>query len=151
MNLDMTMRGKILAGWALVLLMAVNLPGQSIFSDLTGVVADPAGAVIPGAKVTLRDAQSGSQRDSVSNNEGYFAFASVPVGSYILTVESKGFETYKLTGIEIAGGEKRNVNISLKVGSTSETVEVSSQSDTLVPVDNGEKSFTLSTKELQTS
>ncbi len=67
----------------------------------------------------MKDTQSGSQRETVTNNEGYFTFASVPVGTYDLTVEAKGFSSSKVTGISLGGGEKRNVDMSLKVGTTS--------------------------------
>src|ERR1019366_4207041 len=69
--------------------------------------------------------------------------------TYDLTVESKGFNTSKVTGISLGGGEKRNVDLSLKVGTTSETVEIQGTVDQLAPVDSGEKSSTLTTKELQ--
>ncbi len=101
------------------------------------------------AKVTLKDAQSGSQRETVSNNDGYFTFASVPVGTYDLTVEAKGFNLYKVTGIALGGGEKRNVDVGLQVGTTNQTVEITGMADQLVAVDSGEKSATLTTKELQ--
>ena len=51
------------------------------------------------------------QRETVTNNEGYFTFASVPVGTYDLTVEAKGFTSSKVTGIALGGGEKRNVDV----------------------------------------
>ena len=137
----------LVAGWALML--AANLSAQGIYATLTGIVTDPSQAVVAKAKVTLKDAQSGSQRDTVSNNEGYFTFASVPVGTYDLTIEAKGFNPTKLSGIPLGGGEKRNVDISLKVGTTSETVEIQGTVDQLAPVDSGEKSSTLTTKELQ--
>ncbi len=138
-----------LAAIAFLGLMATNLPAQSIFATLTGVVSDPSQAVIGQAAVKLRDEQSGSLRDTVTNSDGYFSFASVPVGAYTLTVEAKGFQLYKGTGISLGGGEKRNVNVTLRVGTTGETVEVTGVADSLVPVDSGEKSSTLTTKELQ--
>jgi len=48
----------------------------------------------------------------------------VPVGSYNSLIEAKGFETYKVTGIDLNGGDKRNVDAQLTVGTTSQTVEV---------------------------
>src|SRR5690348_8023792 len=127
------------------------LQAQSIFATLTGVVADPAQAVVPDATVRLKNEQSGSLRETTTNSEGYFTFASVAVGNftYELSVESKGFVTYKATGITLNGGEKRNINVGLTVGSTSEFVEVTGTATTIVPVDSGEKSSTLTTKELQ--
>ena len=133
----------------LALLLAANLSAQGIYATLTGVVSDPSQAVVAKAKAVLKDVQSGSQRETVTNSEGYFTFASVPVGTYDLTVEAKGFTTSKVSGIALGGGEKRNVDISLKVGTTAETVEITGTVDQLAPVDSGEKSSTLTTKELQ--
>ncbi len=148
----MLSKGRILVGFLLlVFLAAANLSAQSMFGTLTGIVSDSTQAVVPGAKVTLRNEQSGSLRDTVTDSDGYYTFASVSVGdfSYSVTVEGKGFETYKATGISLLGGEKRNVNITLTVGSTSQTVEVAGVADLAVPVDSGEKSVILTTKELQ--
>lgn len=141
----------IVAVFALLIVSAMNLPAQSLFATLTGVVADPSQAVVPGATVKLVNEQSGSTRETATNGEGYFTFASVAVGNlaYTLTVEAPGFVSYKATGLTILGGEKRNVNVTLTVGSTTETVEVTGVADSLVPVDSGEKSQTLTTKELE--
>jgi carboxypeptidase family protein len=131
------------------LVCAATLVGQGIFATLTGVVSDPSGAVIANAKVVLKDAGSGSARDTVTNGDGYFTFASVPVGTYNLSVEAQGFQTYKADSIALGGAEKRNFNISLVVGATTQTVEVNAQEAPLVTTDSAEKSFTLESKELQ--
>jgi len=125
--------------------------GQSIFATLTGTVSDPSGAVIPNVTVKLKNQQTGSLRDTSTNAEGYFTFASLPVGdfAYELTVEAPGFVSYKGSGIALNGGEKRNMNLILKVGETTETVEVTAGAEELATVDSGEKSATLTTKELQ--
>ena len=133
----------IFAICVLALFVTGSLSGQGIFATLTGVVSDPSGAVVNDAKISLKDAVSGSVRDTVTNTDGYFTFASVPVGTYVLTVEAKGFQTYKAEGIALNGGEKHNFNISLVVGTTSQTVEVNAQATPLVTTDSAEKSFTL--------
>ncbi|HXB69463.1 MAG TPA: carboxypeptidase-like regulatory domain-containing protein [Candidatus Acidoferrales bacterium] len=138
-----------LTGLALFAVLATGLSAQGIYATLTGIVSDPSQAVVAKAKVTLKDAQSGSMRDGVTNNEGYFTFASVPVGSYDLTVEAKGFNTFKVTGIALGGGEKRNVDVALQLGSTATEVNITGVADQIAPVDSGEKSATLTTKELQ--
>ena len=115
---------RFLAGFAFLVLLTSNVWAQGIYATLTGVVSDPSQAVVTNVKVTLRNVQSGSLRDTVTNNDGYFTFASVPVGSYEMTLEAKGFETYKVSGIDLSGGEKRNVNATLKVGTTSTAVEI---------------------------
>ena len=131
----------------LLLVTGVSLQAQGIFATLTGVVSDPSGSVVANAKIVLRDAVSGSARDTVTNGEGYYTFASVPVGTYTLTAEAPGFQAYKADHIRL--GEKRNVNISLAGGATTATVEVNAQELALVTTDSGEKSFTLESKDLQ--
>ncbi|HXI42968.1 MAG TPA: carboxypeptidase-like regulatory domain-containing protein, partial [Bryobacteraceae bacterium] len=133
------------------MLFASLANGQSIFATLTGMVSDPSGAVVPNAKVHLRNESTGSLRDTVTNGDGYFTFASLAVGdfTYDLTVEAQGFVVYKASGIALGGGEKRNINITLKVGPTTESVEVMASSEQLTTVDSAEKSATLATKELQ--
>jgi len=140
---------KVLAALAFLCVLAANLPAQSLYATLTGLVSDPSEALVGQAAVKLRDERSGSMRETVSNSQGYFTFASVPVGSYELTVTAAGFEVYRETSIALGGGERRNINVTLKVGSTRETVVVSDTLDMLVPVDSGEKSTTLNTKQLE--
>ena len=132
----------------LILLSGGSLRAQGIFATLTGVVLDPSGSVVTGAKVVLRDAVSGSARDTVTNGEGYFTFASVPVGTYSLTVEATGFQAYKADSISLGGGGKRNVNVSLAIGAANQTVEVNAEDTAIVAIDSGEKAFALTTKEL---
>jgi len=132
-----------------ILLTGGTLWGQGIFGTLTGVVSDPSGAVVANAKVILKDAVSGSLRDTVTSSDGYFSFASVPVGQYGLAIEAPGFQTYKADAINLGGGENRNLNISLAIGAASQTVEVNAQETALVTTDSGEKSFALETKELE--
>src|SRR4051812_26735765 len=70
---------RFLWSLAFVFLASTYVWGQGIFATLTGVVTDPSGAVVSGAKVRLRDAGSGSERATVTDSQGYYTFASVPV------------------------------------------------------------------------
>ncbi len=140
----------VLYGIAAVALLSTSaLWAQAIFATLTGVVTDPSGAVVANAKITLRDAGSGSERNSVTDSQGFYTFASIPVGTYNLTIEAPGFQAYRATDIAMGGGERRNVNASLTVGSTNQTVEVTGTADLLTPVDSGEKASVLTTQQLE--
>ncbi|MBL0160098.1 MAG: carboxypeptidase regulatory-like domain-containing protein [Bryobacterales bacterium] len=140
---------KFLAALAFLGAFASSLPAQSIYSTLTGVVSDPSEGLVVQATVKLRDVQSNSLRETVTNSQGYYTFASVAVGTYELTVELSGFATYQETGIALGGGERRNINVTLKVGSTADTVVVTGTTEMLVPTDSGEKSTTLNIKQLE--
>ena len=132
----------------LAVLFAATVWTQAIFATLTGIVSDPSGAVVANAKVTLRNSLSGDVRESTTDSQGYYTFASVPVGTYNATIEAPGFQGYKINEISLGGGERRNVNASLQVGSTNQTVEVTGTADVLAPVDSGEKSAVLTTQQL---
>lgn len=123
--------------------------GQSVFATLTGSVSDSSQAVVPNAKVSLKNTASGDTRRTVTNQEGYFNFSSVPVGGrYELLIEADGFTSYKATDLAFSGAETKSVNATLKVGTTADTVDVVSGVDA-VPTVSGEKSSTLTQKELQ--
>jgi hypothetical protein len=141
---------KFLVIFTLLATPATRLSAQSIFATLTGIVSDPSGAVVPNATVKLINEQSASTRDTVTNAEGYYSFASVAIGdfTYKLVVEAKGFATYEATSLQILGGEKRNLNVELKVGAASQTIEVSGQVQLVSTLDSGEKSETLTNKDL---
>ncbi len=147
----MTLR-KLTHFFALLCLVAVSanpLLAQGVFGTITGVISDATGAVVPNAKITLKDAVSGTDRSSVSNGDGYYTFASVPVGTYNLLVSGAGFRDYKAEGISLTGGSQINVNVALSVGTADQTVSVDAQNIALATTDSGERSFALSTKELE--
>src|SRR6266699_5327718 len=134
----------------ILLASGLSLRAQGIFATLTGTVTDPSGSVVADAKVVLKDAVSGSARDTVTNSEGYYTFSSVPVGTYVLTVEAAGCKTYKADEIRLGGGERRNGNVTLALGSPTSTVEVTAEQDpAIATLDSGEKSFALETQELE--
>ena len=126
----------------------MSLPAQSISGTITGIVTDPSNSVVANSPLKLRDMNSGSVRDTVTNHDGYYTFASVVPGVYELIVSAPGFDTYNRKSITLRGGDKLNVNVGLKVGNTSNTVVVTGDVDLVQPVDSGEKADRLTSKEL---
>jgi len=72
---------KVLFAVSLFAVIATGVWARGIFATLTGVVTDPSQSVVPNANVVLKDVGSGSVRETVSNGDGYYTFASVPVGN----------------------------------------------------------------------
>src|SRR5215471_8261565 len=134
---------------ATLVVIASSLSAQSIYGTLTGIVSDPSSAVVAGAKISLRNEASGDTRETLTNTDGYYTFVSVPPAGYAITVTAPGFEVFKQTGIAIRGGDKINVNVGMKLGSTANVVEVTGTIDVAVPVDSGENSSRLTVKELE--
>jgi len=135
----------------LVLAAMTSLPSvaQSVFGTLLGTVSDPSQATVPNAKVALKNVSSGGVRRTVTNQDGFFTFGSIPVGpNYELSIEANGFSPYKATDFTFSGAETKSLNVTLRVGSTSDTVDVVSAVDA-VPTVSGEKSSTLTRKEME--
>ncbi len=92
-----------------------------------GVVRDATGALVPGASVTLVNEQSKARRTTLSNGEGYFTINAIQPSTYDLVITSKGFDTYRVNGIEIHPGDHQTIaKLSLKVGEVNDIVTVSS-------------------------
>jgi len=133
----------------IVLLLASFCLGQQLTGTLSGTVTDSAGAVVPSAKVTMKNESSGDIRNTVSNSSGYFSITAVQPGSYSVTIEAAGFKKWERTGVTFAQGDNHTLaNIKLEVGSVSETVEIKAGVDVVIP-DNAEVSTTINTELVQ--
>lgn len=97
---------------------------QVTSGSLTGIVTDPSGAVIPGAKVVLTDSDKGYAYTAATDAVGRYVVTNLPPSTYSLSVEAPGFRTYKRDGIQLDVGTRRSVDVHLEVGSTAQTVEV---------------------------
>jgi hypothetical protein len=131
----------------LIGLLCGSLYAQNTTGTLTGSVADPSGAVIPGATVVMKNQLSGDERRTVTNNDGFFSISGVQVGDYSVLITAQGFEKFKQTNIHFDAGDSRTLpNIALKVGASTDTVTVTGEAEQLTPVDSGEKSIVISSK-----
>src|SRR3954471_15725194 len=74
---------------------------QSDRGTITGSISDEGAAVIPGAKLTVRNTQTGAVLETVTTTTGNFTLAQLPVGDYDLSVEAPGFKRFKQTGLRI--------------------------------------------------
>ena len=97
---------------------------QSSSSSVNGVITDPVGAVVPGAKVTLRNVDTNVERITVSNSAGDYFFTSVPPARYTLTFASRNFQTEAVSTFEVAVAQAVTINASLKVGDVNQSVTV---------------------------
>lgn len=136
---------------ALAALLVMFIPAaaaQSIFANLSGTVTDTTGAVVSGAKVTVQNSDTKVVRQLITNSAGYFSATQLPTGSYTVSAEGKGFVKYQATGIVLNSSDEKTLNISLKVGAESETVEVSAAAGEVAITDSGEKSDLITAKDL---
>ncbi len=100
---------------------------QATTAQVTGVVTDAQGGVLPGATATITNDDTGYTRSAVSNAEGFFTLSLVPPGTYDLAVELSGFTTAKRR-IILTVGATLTANTTMQIGGVAETVHVTSES-----------------------
>jgi hypothetical protein len=113
----------------LVLILGIAMNADSAFAQqatalLTGTVKDASGAVVVGAKVTLKNSQTNATRTTNAGKDGGYLFDLVPIGAYELTVEQSGFDKYIHKGITLQINQNARLDVALRIGKTSEVVEV---------------------------
>jgi hypothetical protein len=120
-----------------LLLIAGAAFAQADRGTLTGTIADPAGAVIPGAAIALKNINTGAVYQTVSSSTGNYTFAQLPAGKYQLSSSVPGFKQFSRTGITVMVAQILRVDIMLEVGDISETVTVSADAP-LLRTESGE-------------
>jgi len=122
-------------GLAICVLVVAGAWGQAGTTSVHGVVTDKTGATIAAAKVTLINAAQGLQRAADTGSAGEFDFVSLQPGTYSLTVEAPGFRKYEQKNIQLLVNLPATVNVLMEIGSSTQTVEVSVQAETLNTTD----------------
>jgi hypothetical protein len=117
------MRARIIL--VFVLLAAVSLSAQTFRGTILGTVTDPSGAVVPGAKVTVKNTGTGLERSTETSADGSYSLPELPIGTYTVTVTQSGFQTFVATGVTVDVASDRRVDAAMKTGAISTRVEVS--------------------------
>jgi hypothetical protein len=114
-----------------MIVSATIATAQTGTSNITGSVTDSTGAVVPGASVTAMNEATGVKSTQTTTDSGVYAFSSLPVGNYTITVEKQGFKTLQKTKNALEVGTPLVVDAVLEVGSVSETVTVTGGAEQL--------------------
>ncbi len=109
------------------LFVAVSTHAQVTGATLSGTVTDASGAAIPGAQVSVRNAATGVTRDFTTDSAGFYTAPNITAGTYEVRVSAKGFSTAVQPNVVLGVGAQQLLNFSMKVGQTSQTIEVTTQ------------------------
>ena len=116
----------LLVAWAAPVSAQVSPTGS-----ISGSVADASGAVVAGAQVAIKNAETNAEYDAQTSENGTFTVPSLPVGVYAAAVTAPGFKQTVVTNIKVDVGKTANVAVALEVGAVSETVTVESGAEVL--------------------
>ena len=112
---------------AVCFVLPTLLLAQGTGGRILGRIADPTGAVLSGVKVTATNEATGVAQDEVSNDSGDFVFPNLPVGTYTLSFDLKGFKNSVRHAISLDVNQVITLNMTLQVGQNKEVVDVTAE------------------------
>ncbi|HTS36126.1 MAG TPA: TonB-dependent receptor [Candidatus Solibacter sp.] len=139
------MRARIVLASILVfvLLAAVGLSAQTFRGTILGTVTDASGAVVAGAKVTVKNTGTGLERSTETSADGSYSLPELPIGTYTVTVTQTGFQTFVASGVTVDVATERRVDAAMKPGEVATKVEVAGESLPQVETTSAELGGTL--------
>lgn len=127
----MKMKKRLASGLSLMIavLFAVALGSSSAAAQtgtgsIRGIVKDPQGNAVAGAKIILRNDEKNFSRDQVTDNDGNYTFTSVPPDTYVLDAEAPNFKKAVISGVKALADKSNTVDVNLEIGAVTETVNV---------------------------
>lgn len=115
----------------LLVAMALGAVAQSSMGRIVGRVTDPAGAMVPGAEVVVRNDETGVTTRTKANESGGYAFPAVQPGMYTITASMQGFKTLSRSGVRIETADVLDLELKLELGSVTDAVTVSAEAPML--------------------
>src|ERR1700687_1964142 len=109
------------------LFAAVAAYSQVTGATLAGTVTDASGAAIPGAQVSVRNTATGNTREFTTDSAGFYTAPNITAGTYEVRASAKGFSTAVQPNVVLGVGAQQLLNFSMKVGQTSQTIEVTTR------------------------
>lgn len=120
-----SLKWRFVLVFTILLLLAPALFAQSLTTgDIAGTLKDPSGAVVPNAAVTLKSLDTGATQASTTDSTGEFRFRLLKTGQYMVSTSPAGFQKLEQP-VEVAVGSVATLNLTLQVGTSTQTVEVS--------------------------
>ncbi len=119
--------GVIAALWASPTISLAQLTT----ADVIGTVTDSSGAVVPNAAVTIVNTGTGVSRSTTTSSGGDYAFSTLEVGTYDLTVKAAGFAAFEAHSLKLAVGDRLRLDAKLNVGAQATEVDVSASAAAL--------------------
>lgn len=128
---EVTVRSRLIVLFFVATFALLNAPlltGQvGVGGSIVGTVLDPTGAVVPQAQVTITSGQTGVTLSTTTTTAGQYAFPALAVGTYKITVKAAGFEEAVIDNIALVLDKIVTQDVTLKIGSANQTVEVAAQ------------------------
>jgi hypothetical protein len=123
------LRNKALWAFAVFLLLSLSsfVHGQTGNATISGQVADPSGALMPGVTISVKNVATNVVRGTETNPQGQYTMSNLIPGGYTLTAQAAGFKSLERTGILIQVGDHVRLDLTMELGATAESVTVTGE------------------------
>lgn len=120
----------VIAG-SIALACRIDLKGQTPTAQVTGIITDASGAVVPNAKIDLEEVNTGIHSEAVSNDSGNYVVANLKPGDYRITLRKDGFSTITRESINLVVSQVARLDFTLNVGATTQTIDITGRAPVL--------------------
>lgn len=123
-------------GCGLFLFFMVSTTSAQFKAGLQGTVRDTVGGLVPQAKLTLTNTETGKTQEATSSDEGFYRLSGLPPGKYILTTEKSGYKKGVLENVAVGAESTQGLDITLEIGEVTASVTVSQETAPLLETEN---------------
>jgi hypothetical protein len=135
---------------AVLVLVILAVPAHAQYrTSIQGTVADPQGAVIPGATLTLTNKSTNETVVRTSNGEGIFNFNALPADHFTLVVERQGFQKKVLDDLQLIPEQPNSLTVQLEIGAATQTVTVNASTVPAMDTETADNGRAISENEIQ--
>src|SRR5215210_1188442 len=134
---------------ALFLLSAMMTAHAQFRAGVQGTISDSSGALVPDAKVTLKDSETGRVQETTTSNEGFYRILGLGPGKYSLTVEKTGYKKSVSENLTINAENTQGVDVILEIGEITAVVTVTDEAAQQLETENANVTKAITTAEVK--
>lgn len=125
-----------------------GVQAQSTFGSVLGTVKEPSGAVVPNAHIRIENKGKDTAKETLTDDSGNFQFVNLDVGTYVVTVESVGFQKVVFSAFQLSAREQKRLDADLIIATQQQTVNVESSAEAVIQTDSSSIAETKGSTEL---
>ena len=133
----------------LFLLCAVGSANAQFKAGIQGTVTDTSGGLVPEAKVTLTNTETGKTQDVTTSSEGFYRISNLAPGKYTLTTEKAGYKKSVLENVQVSAEAVQGIDVALEIGEVTASVTIDQGTEAALETENGSVSGAITTAEVR--